>query len=291
MTMISQFAFSLESKAKFKSPSITSDKISIIIPVKDNQEGVNSFITSFFETSKQSSLPKEIIIVDNNSLIPLEICRDYHHDKVEIILTHCTRKGPASARNHGARLAKGEWLLFLDSDCIATESTITGYIQSDNKSIAYAGNVKSLGNDWLSNYYESQEILMPLKTRDNNGEFVPQYLITANCLVWKNAFDKIGGFNESIEIAGGEDVDLGLRLSQIGNLSYAFDAIAKHNFDDGLIGFWKRFIRYGKGNRIVGEIYNVDLSPKPFRPNKKSIMNLVLAKIQWLALKIGYNSD
>ena len=54
------------------------------------------------------------------------------------------------------------------------------------------------------------------------------------------------GFNENIKIAGGEDVDFGLRLSQIGDLNYAFENGLLHEFSDGIKGFVKRFIRYGR---------------------------------------------
>ena len=219
MTMISRLVFSLKRKTIKKSPEIRLKEISIIIPVKDNQKGIDDFLSSFLKTHKKEDYPKEIIIVDNLSEIPIEIRAEFRSTGIEVKLINCNRKGPASARNRGVQISKGNWLLFLDSDCLMTKSTILGYLKADNQSVAYAGMVKSVGKDLISKYYESQEILMPLKIRDEKGNFIPQYLITANCLIWKEAFINIGGFNEKIELAGGEDVDLGLRLSQIGNLS------------------------------------------------------------------------
>ncbi len=286
--MISRLVFSLKKKTTKKSSKIKLNEISIIIPVKDNQNGIDDFLSSFFKTQKKEVYPKEIIVVDNLSEIPIQIRPEFKKRGIEIILTNCARKGPASARNKGVEISKGNWILFLDSDCLATKNTVNGFWKSCNNSVAYAGMVKSLGRDLISQYYEEQEILMPLKVRDAKGNFMPQYLITANCLIWKAAFKEVGGFNEKIQFAGGEDVDLGLRLSEIGNLSFAFEAVVNHNFDDGLRGFWDRFIRYGKGNRIVEEIYKSDLSPKLFRPNRSTVVNEILSKIQWLGLKVGY---
>jgi glycosyltransferase involved in cell wall biosynthesis len=291
MTLISKLVFPIEKKKTLQPPRIEIHNISIVIPVKDNQRGINNFLDSFFETQKREYYPKEIIIIDNNSKVPIQIKSTYRNRGIDIILEVCTKKGPGVSRNLGVKLATESWIFFLDSDCLLTENSILGYIQNQNGSIAYAGNVKSLDFDFISKYYETQEILLPMKIIDENGNPKPQYLITANCLVWKNAFTKAGGFNEKIQIAGGEDVDLGLRLSQIGNLSYSFDAIVKHNFDDGLIGFCKRFVRYGKGNKIVEKLYHTDLSPKLFRPNKKTFINEILAKLQWLFLKIGYTKN
>jgi len=291
MTLISNLLFSVERKKTLNPPRIQLKNISIVIPVKNNQEGITNFLDSFFRTQERKNYPKEIIIIDNQSQKPIQIASQYQNRGIDIILATCTKKGPGSARNLGVKLAMSDWIFFLDSDCVLTKNSILGYLKNENGAIAYAGNVKSLHSDLISKYYETQEILIPMKVIDAHGYPRPQYLITANCLVWKDAFIESGGFNENIQIAGGEDVDLGLRLSQIGDLSYAFDAIIKHNFDDGLFGFYKRFKRYGKGNKIVEKLYNTDLSPKLFRPNKKTVINEILAKLQWLFLKIGYSKN
>ncbi len=289
MTLISRLVFSEKKKTLQKSSEkVVTSEISIVIPVKDNQEGVNSYLDRFFITHQADHFPREIIFVDNNSIAPLFIPKSHQNSGLSLKLFLCTRKGPAAARNFGANHATGKWVLFNDSDCLPTESLISGYLKADNGAVAYAGNIKALGRDKLSSYYESQEILIPLKTLHSSGKFVPQYIITANTLVWKDAFVECGGFNEQIRIAGGEDVDLGLRLSQIGELSYAFDSIAYHNFNDGLIGFYKRFNRYGKGNRIIEHLWGTNMSPKPFKPVKISVFNRFAAFFQYLFLLLGY---
>ena len=289
MTLISRLVFFTNKKTQQKSSErIRTNEISVIIPVKDNQKGIENYLNKFFETHEQDNYPKEIIVVDNNSQPAISIDKKYLNNGMTIHLMKCSTPGPAAARNKGAINSKGKWLLFNDSDCIPTKSLLIGYKNADNLSVAYAGNIKSLNTDRLSRYYESQEILIPLKTFDENGNFVPQYLITANSLIWKKAFEEINGFNEKIEIAGGEDVDFGLRLSHVGRLSYAFDSIAIHDFSDGIIGFYKRFIRYGQGNRFVEELWKTDLKPKLFRPNQRTLINEILAKLQYLVLGIGY---
>ncbi|HXD94466.1 MAG TPA: glycosyltransferase, partial [Bacteroidia bacterium] len=234
------------------------------------------------------NFPKEIIIVDNNSILPIKVDNFFLSKGLPIQLFTCSKPGPAAARNFGASNAKGEWILFNDSDCLPTSNLLKGYLKADNGSIAYAGNIKALGTDKLSKYYESQEILLPLKTHNDYGVSVPQYLITANTLIWRKAFLEIKGFNEEIKIAGGEDIDLGLRLSQYGNLSYAFDSIALHDFNDGLFGFYKRFKRYGKGNHHIEKLWKTSMRPHPFRPNSKTLYNEMMALLQYLFLLGGY---
>jgi cellulose synthase/poly-beta-1,6-N-acetylglucosamine synthase-like glycosyltransferase len=153
-----------------------------------------------------------------------------------------------------------------------------------NGAIAYAGHVCAAGGDCLSRYYESQHILIPPRVAENR----PQYLITANALVWRRAFEAIGGFDESFQRAGGEDVDLGFRLSQIGLLAYAPTAVVRHDFNDGYRGFVRRFIRYGRGNRQLASRHGLDLQPMPFVPAEPSVYNWFAAVAQFACLFAGY---
>lgn len=126
---------------------------------------------------------------------------------------------------------------------------------------------------------------------NQTGVISPDYLITANALVWKEALEKIGGFNETIKIAAGEDVDLGFRLREIGDLSLAVKSIVFHDFDDGFIGFMRRFRRYGKGNRLLAEMYSLNIRPRRFKPRKRSFGNSILAYIQYVSMLWGWYFD
>jgi len=262
--------------------------ISIIIPVKDNQSGINRFLESFFDTHPHEGFPTEIIIVDNNSDEPIFIPEPFLSDDLDIQVFLCSKPGPASARNYGAKHTTGDWLLFVDSDCIPTSSMISGYLLSEQEAVGYQGFVAALGKDFVSQYYESQKIHQPPLFIDNDGNITPKYLVTANILINKKSFFQINGFNEGY-VFGGEDVDFGLRLSKIGALEYAKEAIVLHNYDDGLKGFVRRFIEYGKGNRLVEKYHDIHLIPFPFTAkNKRIIVNHVLAILQWVCLLLGY---
>lgn len=289
MTLVSRVVFqNKNSSKKILGPKIQIENISIVIPVKNNQHGIDRYLLHFFESQKDNPLPKEIIIIDNNSDTEINISTSYLNRGIPIKVIKCIKKGPAAARNMGVNISTGEWILFNDSDCIPTRDLITGYISSENGSIGYAGNIKSYSNDLISNYYESQEILIPLKSQAHNNEYSPQYLITANCLVLKSALEKIKGFDESITIAAGEDIDMGIKLTELGRLSYSFNSIVYHDFNDGWRGFRKRFIRYGEGNKIIEDIWKVNMRPYPFKPNHKTFFNIIAAKMQFVWLTVGY---
>lgn len=201
----------------------------------------------------------------------------------------CTQAGAAAARNLGARQAQTRWILFLDSDCLPTSGLIDGYRQALNGAIAYAGVVRAEQHDPISRYYDTQGILNPPPLWDD-GKKRPAYLITANALIWREAFAQLGGFDERFPSAGGEDIDLGLRLWSVGPLAYAPAAHTLHAFEPHLLAFIRRFVRYGCGNRLLAARYQADLAPRLFAPHQLSLFNRFLAGVQWLSLWWGYHT-
>ena len=290
MTLLSRLGIQPRKRSEMAAPiSIRCADVSIVIPVKNNQKGITLFLSEFLKTHSPPLYPQEIIIVDNASQPPITIPKAIADGGLKITLLSCTAPGPACARNLGIRHARTEWILFTDSDCIPSSTFLLGYIAATNGSIGYAGQVKSWGKDRLSRYYEKQRILVPPPV-DEYGITRPEYIITANALVWRTALEVVRGFNETITIAAGEDIDLGFRLREIGSLSYAPTAYIYHNFAGGLPAFIRRFIRYGKGNKIISRLYRQDLSPKFFQPEQPSIFNWILLGIQYGCLLWGYRA-
>jgi len=263
---------------------ITPNEISVIVPVKNNQAGIDRLLKIFTEVTQENDRPKEIIIVDNNSTHPVVINEPC---ALNVKLLRCSRQGPAAARNRGVTASIGNWLLFIDSDCIPTATTISGYRNRSDNCIGYAGNIKSTSSSLIGSYYESQEILIPPEAQYENTKR-PDYLVTANCLVYRDAFEAIGGFDEAFEFAGGEDIDLAFRLLEVGELQYQFDSLVLHEFSDSLLDFAKRFVRYGSGNRQISDKYGLALTPKPFMPIKRVVSNYALSFAQYISMSFGY---
>ena len=267
------------------------DNVSIIIPVKDNQGGIDRFLHEFFLTHTEDYYPKEIIIIDNNSKNPVKVDDKYCNTGLILRVLDCKTKGPAAARNYGAKASKGDWLLFCDSDCIPTSTLIKGYVDFSKRAIAYTGNVKALENDWLSHFYDTENILLPHLKSNSRNELVPLYIVTANALVWKQALIECGYFNETFNNAGGEDVELAIRLWKFGNICHVTDSLIIHDFDEGVLGFYKRFLRYGKGNMQLENVQNIDMCPKFRKPIKPSFSNYIAKVLQHLFMTYGYFSE
>ena len=253
--------------------------VTVVVPVKDNQSGIERLLQAFAALNK-CQRPANIIIVDNNSSSPVVLPLT----DVSAQLMQCSTLGPAAARNLGVGAARTDWILFMDSDCIPTPDLLRNYVAAQDGSIAYSGFVKSSTRGMIARYYESQEILIPMHDQRRR----PQYLVTANSLVYRPALQRVNGFCEGFPLAAGEDIDLGFRLQSVGALQYAADAVVLHDFEECLIDFARRFYRYGRGNKMLSTRYGIDLRPRMFAPNHPNLVNRFLAVLQWLALCKGY---
>jgi glycosyltransferase involved in cell wall biosynthesis len=269
-------------------PAIEPKEISIIIPVKNNQIGIDRFLKLFFLTQKKEFFPREIIIIDNNSSVPVNVSKNFIGLGIDIRVLTCRKKGPAAARNLGIRNSIGQWLLFCDSDCIPTNSLIIGYLQNNIKAIAFTGNVEPETDTWLDNFYNRERVLLPRMKPNTMAELVPLYIITANALVWKAAIIKCGYFNESFTKAGGEDVELSIRLWKIGNIAAVPESLVLHDFGNGFKDFYKRFINYGKGNRELESITKINMKARFQKPKQSTFLDYFMKFLLYAFISIGY---
>lgn len=287
MTLLTTFSILPKHYGDTEAPKkLSLSELTIIVPAKNNQIGISRFINACLNVFSPHCCPAKIFLVDNLSSPPLEVPANLAWD-IPVHILICPQPGAAAARNYGAQQATTQWLLFMDSDCLPTTTLIEGYQQALNGAIAYAGSVRAERNDILSRYYDTQQILKPLSLLYNEEER-PAYIITANTLIFHETFTHIGGFDEQFPSAGGEDIDLALRLWEVGALSYAPEALVLHTFEPNLWAFVHRFIRYGRGNRLLATRYHVSLAPRPFVPLYRSFAHFLLAYIQFLALWWGY---
>lgn len=285
MTLLSTLGYSPNKKKALETlKTIEAKNISVVIPVKNNQVGIERFLATFIAITSSEYYPQEIIIIDNNSVPALFLPNEY---PISLSLVFCNDVGPAAARNTGVAMAKGEWILFTDSDCIPTSSTVSGYCTSNNEVLAYAGGIDVVSGGYLSRYYKTQETLIPPEATDLERKR-PDYLVTANCLIQKSAIIHVGFFDVAFKQAGGEDIDLAFRLLEVGEIDYQFSSSTQHEFDDGFIGFINRFKRYGRGNKQLALKYQLALKPTLFLPAKLSPINILLALTQYLSMRIGY---
>ena len=89
-------------------------KISVIIPVYNAEKYIRETLDSII---KQSYKNREIILIENGSEDrSSDIIQEYAAKYPEIHMVKGPGKGPGAARNRGLKLAKGDYIVFVDAD-------------------------------------------------------------------------------------------------------------------------------------------------------------------------------
>ena len=118
--------------------------------------------------------------------------------------------------------------------------------------------VDSNGNAYVTGWTNSTESTFPgghgfgtipgPDTTYNGGPHGPRFFPSSNIAVPAARFAELGGFDEAVRLAGGEDRDFCERWLECGwPMAAAPDALVRHSHDLGLRGFWRQHVAYGAG--------------------------------------------
>jgi len=184
--------------------------VSVIVPV---HRWDHAFTQCLHALLKLRPRPREIIIVSDGPVPGLASLEGM--DRLTIHTTD-TRRGPAAARNAGARLAGGDILFFLDSDVVAP-GDIVGRVA---KLFAARSDL-----DAVIGSYDDQPSESNLLSQYKNlaHHWVHQHARTRASTFWtgcgavrREAFMRVGGFAPSYCRPCIEDIEFGYRLNQHG---------------------------------------------------------------------------
>lgn len=116
------------------------------------------------------------------------------------------RRGPAANRNHGAKMARGEWVIFTDDDCLPDAGFLSAYAAAlkDAKGVSV----------FEGRTYADRPRRSLAETCPENS--TGGYLWSCNFAIRKELFDIVSGFDERYPFACMEDVDFRERLVKRG---------------------------------------------------------------------------
>ena len=96
--------------------------VSIIVPIYNVEQYISKCIESILA---QTYRDFELILVDDGSTDMCgKICDEYAKQDSRVHVIHQENKGVSAARNAGISLAKGEYIMFVDSDDFITENML-----------------------------------------------------------------------------------------------------------------------------------------------------------------------
>lgn len=199
-------------------------KISIIIPVYNQEKFIGETITCLLN---QTFRDWECIIVNDGSTDFSEgVMEKFIIEDSRFKYTFQKNKGLPAARNAGIKLAKGEYIAFLDADDLLNELALqlaTKYLD-ENKDIAIVSGA------W-DNIDQNGKIISskqgPAKSRDYRKDLLFGNLFPVHAaLLRKEIILKVGDFDESL--TSHEDWDFWLRAAFSGFKFASIDTLVAH---------------------------------------------------------------
>ncbi len=254
--------------------TIDQEKVSVIIPILNSVECLPTCLGSVIAAMKDYG-NAELILIDNGST----------DGSYEMLLSDYARvakieqiKGVtiSALRNRGAGLAQGNYLCFIDSDCVISRDYFGRAME------VFA----TIGADATGCYYGLPpsptwiaETWHHLHWRQGDG-YVP-YLYAGNFIIKKDVFERIGRFDESL--ITGEDAELGLRLTADGYKIYKAEAVSAIHLDNpkSLLAFFKKQAWHGLG--MFGGLKSTSLD----KPLAMTFVHLILTVVAALNLLLN----
>ena len=168
-------------------------ELSIIVPVFNVEKWIDRCLKSILA---QSFSDYELIIVNDGSTdSSLEICENYSKNDSRIVLLSKKNGGLSDARNYGLKHAKGDYVVFIDSDDFIEKNYLKELlttIKKGNSDIAICGFylTDSTGNK-LSEWPASEKLNFSVNKKIISGRDLLYYLYQESGWVNVPAWNKI----------------------------------------------------------------------------------------------------
>jgi GT2 family glycosyltransferase len=213
--------------------------ISVIIPVYNGEKTLGALLESL---EASTYMEREIIVIDDSSADRTkEIASKY---PVKLLSTG-GRRGPAVARNIGAKSAAGEVFLFLDADTSARPDLLghsARRFEKEPELVAVVGYYDKfpLNRTAFARY---KALMVHFWFREAK---VMESFETCCGAIRREAFFEAGGFDESYADADVEDYEFGYRVMKQGPILVDHTMIVGHNFPS----FGRNFRNYYRRSKL-----------------------------------------
>ncbi|MEO0932740.1 MAG: glycosyltransferase [Cyanobacteria bacterium J06641_2] len=156
----------------------------------------------------------EIVLVDDGSTDgTLEWLSTHKNEFPHVRIFEQEHCGPAAARNLGVEKAKGDTIIFIDSDLVVTENFLQAHAD------ALTNGQESLENDRFFTYgavINTANFDNPTSEPYKLTDYSAAFFATGNVAIPKHWLEKAGLFDTGFQLYGWEDLELGVRLKNLG---------------------------------------------------------------------------
>jgi GT2 family glycosyltransferase len=257
---------------------------SIIIPTYNRPQSLTNCLQGIASIDYPHNC-FEVIVVDDGSQMLLDTVVQPFQNQINLTLISQANRGPATARNTGAKQAKGQFLAFIDDDC---KPAINWLQVLESQLIVYSDNLIGgcIINAIPDNIYATaSQALLDYIYASYDKTMFPKFFTSNNIALSAEKFHAIGGFDTNFPLAAAEDREFCDRwLSQGYKMRYVKSAIVYHAHHLSLTTFCQQQFNYGRGTFLFHKIY------AQRHPQQKTIQPLIFyLKLLTYPLNKKYN--
>ena len=183
-------------------------KISVIIPLHNSEETIGECLNAVYNSDYKNY---EVIVVDDcSSDDSVKITKKFPCKVIRLDVN----RGAAFTRNTGAKVAKGQILVFIDSDIVLKRNSLTliaGALKSPKISAVTGSFSKDSRYKNFTSQYKNLYVCYSYKYKPHyNSVF-----FTSIASIRRDIFNKLGGFDMHYKGASAEDVEFGLGIGAV----------------------------------------------------------------------------
>jgi len=220
-------------------------RLSLIVPVFNRPAEVEELLDSLCH---QTCMDFEVILVEDGSTVTCEKQVQQYTSRLKLHYFFKSNSGPGQSRNYGSERANGNYMVFLDSDCVIPPGYVdavlkkltTGYVDAfggpDRAGTHFSPMQKAI-NYAMTSFFTTGGI------RGGGEKLDKFYPRSFNMGYSKDVFEKTGGFST---MRFGEDIDMSLRILKRGfRTALVNDAYVFHKRRSNLNQFFKQVFNSG----------------------------------------------
>lgn len=267
--------------------------ISFIVPVYNRPEEMDELLDSL---SHQTDLDFEVVVVEDGSSNRADYICDKYRGKLNIEYFYKENTGPGISRNYGVERAKGNYCIFVDSDCIIPREYVA-HVRSfltKNRVDVFGGpdaahadftNLQKAINYAMTSFFTTGGIR---GSSERMEKFHPR---SFNMGISKAVYNQTGGFPNvqfAYAKAAGEDLDYSIQIIKKGFVTALIsEAFVYHKRRTSMRQFMRQVYNFGIARISVSRRHPESLKIVHFAP-AIFVLGLMLLLILSITLSLKF---
>ena len=252
-------------------------RFSVVVPTYERPAQLDACLRALARLDYPRGRFEVLIVDDGSARTPRDVVERFN-GALEVRLFGQENKGPAAARNLGARHARGEFLAFTDDDCEPEPAWLGAFASRFAEEPARVVGGRTTNALDRNPYSETSQLIIEVVYEHfNRDSSEARFFASNNFAVHAESFRAVGGFDEAFRTS--EDREFCARWRSRGlTLTYEPGAVVRHSHSLTLGSLWRQHFGYGRGALRFHRARET-AGDRPFKPDTDFYTKLLRASL------------